>query len=160
MVVYVKKIIFSNINIHMYTFKKASDFVEIDNDTVKYHVSIEVKQVNDTFLIFIPSLQIRSYTVQRSDIDRRIDEVVESFFRYWLKTKGEQEFIDLMLLRGFSLSGHHSSVEKVKNRQQLIKMMVDLGYTISNSQEPLNMVAESKPAYITNRTRDLQFTLS
>lgn len=94
----------------MYTFKKASDFVQIDNDNVKYHVSIDLKEVNGTFLIFIPSLQIRSYTVQRSSIDRRIDEALESFFKYWLKTKGEQEFSDLMLFRGFSLSGHHLSV--------------------------------------------------
>lgn len=121
----------------MYIFKKGSDIAQIEGDRVQLHISIYSKEVDGTYLIEIPSLDIHSYTVKEDEIENRIDDAIASFFRYWLKVEGKEKLIEHMLALGFNLS--------------------------SSSIIPLNKTTSSKRKYKgirTKRTLDEELVIS
>jgi len=85
----------------MHTLKYGSETAEFDGETLHLKVAAYTKKVNDAYIIEVPSLDIHSYTKDENNLNLRINESIDSFFKYWLAVEGKEKLIEHLIALGF-----------------------------------------------------------
>ena len=66
--------------------------------------SMDIKELSNSFMVNIPAFNIHFTTPDKSKIEKLALRSFSSFFNFWLENKGEKELIKHMIDLGFTVS--------------------------------------------------------
>jgi hypothetical protein len=79
------------------------DKVILRSDKTSVDITFFEKEVDQTFIVSIPSLDIHISTKRKEDIDDLVHGTLVSFFGFWQNAQGVSRLYDHMLELGFSI---------------------------------------------------------
>ncbi|NOQ73746.1 MAG: hypothetical protein GQ574_17190 [Crocinitomix sp.] len=112
----------------MLEFVNGNDIAEMSEEGWKINYSMNVREIDATYLVDIPALNIHFYVDHENEIKRVANQSVKSFFNFWQKKNEFQAFIEQMLNLGFEIKTIGQAARKTKRQEKK-----DIGRVISHN---------------------------